>query len=354
LNQFHSPAAEGQPGPAAGSTSPGNAASEPPSPEELTGTALPQEPAAATVVGAGGPGVPGFGRETGVGAQSGESAPPRLSDAAIGSHAGFRQDIDGALGELPSLLARSATGLEFIYQSLDLVAARYGLRDLVVVVDRPDRHQIFRLGRAPLEFSREPLPSYLAAAFGGRPGVYAEPPVVGPLAAACLTSLVELALRLDLLTHDASHDALTGLLNRRSYELLLDQAVSRARRYGWPFALVVLDLDDFKVVNDRYGHAAGDAALRAVGVELRAALRGGDVAARLGGDEFALLVVGVENVASLSPLLGRLKRALERAVPETTVGFSVGVACFPSDTDDPDALTGLADERLYAAKATIG
>jgi len=83
-------------------------------------------------------------------------------------------------------------------------------------------------------------------------------------------------------------------------------------------------------------------------------LRGGDVAARLGGDEFALLVVGVENVASLSPLLGRLKRALERAVPETTVGFSVGVARFPSDTDDPDALTGLADERLYAAKATIG
>ena len=176
-------------------------------------------------------------------------------------------------------------------------------------------------GRAPLEFSREPLPSYLTAAFAGRPGLYAEPPVVGPLAAACLTSLVELALRLDLLTHDASHDALTGLLNRRSYELLLDQAVSRARRYGWPFALVVLDLDDFKVVNDRYGHAAGDAALRAVGAELRAALRGGDVAARLGGDEFALLVVGVENVASLSPLLGRLKRALEQRCPGDDSGF---------------------------------
>lgn len=319
MNEFHSPAAEGQPEPDAGSTPPGPAASEPPR--------------------TGGPGASGG---------------PRVVEAGTGSHLGFRQDIDGAIGELPSLLARSATGLEFIYQSLDLVAARYGLRDLVVVVDRPDRHQIFRLGRAPLEFSREPLPAYLATAFGGRPGLYAEPPVVGPLAAACLTSLVELALRLDLLTHDASHDALTGLLNRRSYELLLDQAVSRARRYGWPFALVVLDLDDFKVVNDRYGHAAGDAALRAVGAELRAALRGGDVAARLGGDEFALLVVGVENVASLSPLLGRLKRALERAVPETTVGFSVGVACFPSDTDDPEALTGLADERLYAAKATIG
>ena len=223
-------------------------------------------------------------------------------------------DIDGALGELPSLLARSASGVEFIYDTLDLVAARYGLRDLVVVM-RPDQPQVFRLRRAPLGAGRAPA-SPPGRCLPGR-GPLRRSPVVGPLAAACVTSLVELALRLDLLVHDASHDALTGLLNRRSYELLLDQAVSRARRYGWPFALVLLDLDDFKVVNDRYGHAAGDAALRAVGAELRAALRGGDVAARLGGDEFALLVVGVENVASLSPLLGRLKRALERAVPET-------------------------------------
>jgi diguanylate cyclase (GGDEF)-like protein len=265
-----------------------------------------------------------------------------------------RDDLDGGVGELPGLLARSATGVEFIYKSLELLAARYGLRDVAVVVETGGGPQMFRLGRAPLELDEGPVPPHLQGAVAGRPGLYADPPVVGPLAAACVTNLVELALRLDLLVHDASHDALTGLLNRRSYELLLDQAVARARRYGWPFALVLLDLDDFKVVNDRYGHAAGDAALRAVGTELRAALRSGDVAARLGGDEFALLVVGVENVSSLSPLLGRLKRALERAVPETTVGFSVGVACFPSDTADPNALMDLADERLYAAKAMVG
>ena len=269
MNEFNTPAAEGQPGPEVGATPPGGAGSGPPQMEGLGAASPPDDARSSTVLGGTVAVAPSFGRDAGA------------------SHTGSRQDIDGALGELPSLLARSATGLEFIYQSLELVAARYGLRDLVVVVDRPDRHQIFRLGRRPSSSAREPLPSYLTAAFAGRPGLYAEPPVVGPLAAACLTSLVELALRLDLLTHDASHDALTGLLNRRSYELLLDQAVSRARRYGWPFALVVLDLDDFKVVNDRYGHAAGDAALRAVGTELRAALRGGDVAARLGGDEFA-------------------------------------------------------------------
>jgi diguanylate cyclase (GGDEF)-like protein len=259
-------------------------------------------------------------------------------------------DIDGALGELPSLLARSASGLEFIYEMLELISARYRLRDLVVVADYPDSPQIFRVGRTPLVLGRGPLPAYLRDALAGRPGLYSEPPVVPPLAAAFVTSLAELALRLDVLDHDASHDALTGLLNRRSYELLLTQAVSRARRYGWPFALVLLDLDNFKVVNDQFGHAAGDNALRAVGAELRASLRSGDVAARVGGDEFALIVVGVDNVATLAPLLGRLKGALERAVPETNVGFSVGVACFPSDTDDLSTLTGLADARLYAAK----
>ena len=170
----------------------------------------------------------------------------------------------GRCGELPSLLARSASGLEFIYRTLDLVAARYRLRDLVVVVERDRTSHRSSASAGRRWVLNGPVTSYL-----GRPrrarGLYAEPPVVGPVAAACVTSLVELALRLDLLMHDASHDALTGLLNRRSYELLLDQAVSRARRYGWPFALVLLDLDDFKVVNDRYGHAAGDAALQAVG-----------------------------------------------------------------------------------------
>ena len=275
--------------------------------------------------------------------------PSRGARKTLGDWPELPRDIDGALGELPSLLARSTSGLEFIYEMLALVSARYRLRDLVVVVGQ-DSPQIFRVGRAPLVLGRGPLPGYLRDALAGRPGLYAEPPVVTPLAAACVTSLVELALRLDLLDHDASHDSLTGLLNRRSYELLLSQAVSRARRYGWPFALVLLDLDNFKVVNDRFGHAAGDDALRAVGTELRASLRSGDVAARVGGDEFALLVVGVDNVTALSPLLGRLKGALERAVPETNVGFSVGVACFPSDTDDPSGLTGLADSRLYAAK----
>jgi diguanylate cyclase (GGDEF)-like protein len=282
---------------------------------------------------------------------NGSATSPAPSEVGQGASNAAPPDLDGALAELPGLLARAESGVQFIYEALELVSARYDLRDLVVVVECVGRPQMFRLRRAPLRLGQGPVPAYLEPALAGQSGVYADPPVVGPLMAATLASLVKLALRLDMLGHDASHDALTGLLNRRSYELFLDQAVSRARRYGWPFALVLVDLDDFKVVNDRYGHAAGDAALRAVGTELQASLRRGDVAARIGGDEFALLVAGVDNVAALSPVLGRLKLALERAVPETTVGFSVGVACFPSDTDDPEVLASLADQRLYAAKA---
>ena len=197
------------------------------------------------------PGLPGP-VETLRGARNGLEEIPEIPEVP--------DEVDGALGELPSLLARSASGLEFIYSTLDLIAARYRLRDLVVVVAQPDKPHIFRLGQRPGGCPRGPLPPHLSAALTGREGLYADPPIVGPVAAACVTSLVELALRMDLLVHDASHDSLTGLLNRRSYELLLGQAVSRARRYGWPFALVLLDLDNFKVVNDQYGHAAGDSA----------------------------------------------------------------------------------------------
>jgi diguanylate cyclase (GGDEF)-like protein len=271
-----------------------------------------------------------------------------------GSKASVPVRAPDALVELPNLLVRSENGIEFVYRALDLVAARYGLRDVAVVVEGPNDPQLFRLARRPLELTDRDPAAWLVPALAGKPGLYSDPPAVDAVTCSFVTSMAELALRLELLRHDASHDALTGLLNRRSYELVLGQAVGRAQRYGWPFALVVLDLDEFKVINDRYGHAAGDALLRAVGTELRSALRSGDVAARLGGDEFALLVVGVDDPESLQPLLQRLQSALERAVPEASVGFSVGVACFPGDTDESSRLMTLADERLYAAKARVG
>src|SRR5207247_6803449 len=127
------------------------------------------------------------------------------------------------------------------------------------------------------------------------------------------------------------------------------QAVSRSLRYGWPFALMLLDLNSFKSVNDRLGHAAGDGTLRVVGVELRHSLRAGDIAARIGGDEFALILAN-GGPELLRPLLDRLDEAVNMVVPGAGASFAAGLACFPDEATDEESLVRLADERLYATK----
>ena len=264
-------------------------------------------------------------------------------------------EIDGAApGELPSLLARSSSGIRSSTRRLISWPPGTDCGTWWSVIARPDKPQIFRLGRAPLGAEGGPLPPHLGAALTGHEGLYADPPIVGPVAAACVTSLVELALRLDLLVHDASHDSLTGLLNRRSYELLLSQAVSRARRYGWPFALVLLDLDNFKVVNDhvrprRRRHGPSSGGRRAPGLlaqrrrgrppgwgRVRTARRGS------GQRRCPLAFAGAPEEST-----GTFGAADER------LAFPSGWRASPPDTDDPNALTGLADARLYAAKAAM-
>lgn len=256
---------------------------------------------------------------------------------------------------LPGRLLRSRSGVAFVYEALDVVAQEFGVDDAVLVAeDTAIGRQVFRLGRRPLGTALAGLGSTGAwTLLEAEPGLYTSPPqVVDPATSAYLTDLARAALRMDVLDHDAGHDPLTGLLNRRTYELALTEAVARGRRYGWRFALVLVDLDDFKAVNDVYGHAAGDAALRVIGEEIRAVLRRGDVAARIGGDEFALLIANAESPDALEPLLDRLRPKLAHALPETGVRFSAGTACFPVDADEPDQLQAVADTRLYAAKET--
>jgi diguanylate cyclase (GGDEF)-like protein len=271
--------------------------------------------------------------------------------------------LDGAL--LAEMLARASSGLGFIYATLDELARAHRLHDVALVVDSSGTGcQVFRRGRRELSgaVSRLPTTTQLLTS----PGLHAEPSVIPDDLSAMVVHLCTVALRLDLLAHDASHDSLTGLYNRRTYEQSLEQAVSRTQRYGWPFGLILLDIDDFKAVNDRHGHAAGDSVLRAVGGGLRASLRGGDVgpprggagvchrvrlAARMGGDEFALLVLNADTRAVLEPVTQRLRKALDRVVPDADIHFSTGVAFFPDDAEDGDGLMRLADLRLYEHKS---
>jgi diguanylate cyclase (GGDEF)-like protein len=152
----------------------------------------------------------------------------------------------------------------------------------------------------------------------------------------------------------ADHDPLTRLFNRRAFVNRLESEVARARRYGRSFGLVFADLDDFKQLNDRYGHATGDEALVAFASVLAESLRKPDDAFRTGGDEFAVILAEATDddarqvVARVRTVLDRLAEAGEPWLADLSASF--GCASCPEDADDPQTLFRLADEAQYDAK----
>jgi diguanylate cyclase (GGDEF)-like protein/PAS domain S-box-containing protein len=157
----------------------------------------------------------------------------------------------------------------------------------------------------------------------------------------------------DRARHDALTDELTGLPNRRLFDASLAGRLDNMGRYGWRFGLLIVDIDRFKDVNDRHGHAFGDAVLRAVGATLRGAVRGGDVVARWGGEEFAVLVESSDD-AGLTDAAERIRvlvaeSEVRLAGVHHKMHVSVGgaLAC-PGDS--ADKLFARADGALYGAK----
>ena len=161
--------------------------------------------------------------------------------------------------------------------------------------------------------------------------------------------------------HLARHDPLTDLPNRILFRERLHQELALAKRHGTAFALLSLDLDRFKAVNDTLGHPAGDALLRAVAARIKAVVRTEDTVARVGGDEFVIIQTGegqpesgraVERGRALAE---RLLRAMEPCIDidghPVGVGLSIGIALVPQDGTDPDGLYKAADLALYRAKA---
>jgi diguanylate cyclase (GGDEF)-like protein len=166
--------------------------------------------------------------------------------------------------------------------------------------------------------------------------------------------VAELHEKQDELNHLASHDNLTGLPNRRLFLDRLDLALARARRNEERLALLFIDLDRFKDINDMHGHAAGDAMLRAVAERIRASVRESDTVARLGGDEFVVLVEGTHHPEDTSLLAQKVLTALTPPVPYGTmtleVGASIGVSQYPQDGQTASELVASADRAMYRAK----
>jgi diguanylate cyclase (GGDEF)-like protein/PAS domain S-box-containing protein len=181
--------------------------------------------------------------------------------------------------------------------------------------------------------------------------------VEDPLIAGVLLNLRDVTQHLVLenrLRHQAFHDTLTGLPNRALFEDRLTQALARERRHGGTVAVLFVDLDDFKIVNDSLGHAAGDELLRGVAGRLAVDLRATDTAARFGGDEFAVLLTELgggltEAQAVADRLRDALQAPFELRGQELTIAASVGLA-LAAAADSPDDMLRNADLAMYAAK----
>lgn len=146
-------------------------------------------------------------------------------------------------------------------------------------------------------------------------------------------------------------DSLTGCVNRRSFEMQLERDLRLGTRMCQPVALIMLDIDHFKRVNDTHGHGAGDQVLRLVARLIKAELRGVDTAARYGGEEFMIILPQADERGAII-LAERIRHSVEQAeVPGVGhVTVSLGIAIYPSHADDRDRLLSLVDQALYAAK----
>ena len=155
--------------------------------------------------------------------------------------------------------------------------------------------------------------------------------------------------------HIAQHDALTGLPNRMALLMRLGQLLPEARRHGWKLAIMFLDLDRFKIINDTLGHQVGDELLREVACRLSSVIRETDFVARLGGDEFVIILPGIANPADAANVASKAIVALSASIEanghELHTSPSIGISIFPDDGPDGDTILKNADTAMYHAKS---
>jgi len=190
------------------------------------------------------------------------------------------------------------------------------------------------------------------AAIALRNGQRVELPVVQLKEAQAVgVAIVEASLRMEDVHHRATHDNLTKLGNRDLFNAVGAHQVAEAKRASRPLAIMLIDLDNFKQVNDTEGHAKGDAVLIEVSFRINAIIRASDLAARFGGDEFCVLLVDADQ-ATATAIAERLVAEISRTYSDvrTPVGASIGIAIYPDTADSLDMLLKAADGALYRVK----
>lgn len=158
--------------------------------------------------------------------------------------------------------------------------------------------------------------------------------------------------------HAALHDVLTGLPNRALFNDRLEQGLAQARRQGWTLAVMFVDLDDFKIINDTHGHEAGDEVLRTIAQRLKDNTRGDDTVSRHGGDEFLYLLTGIRDAANIAKIAQKIAQAvqapceirLREGTVSARVKASIGISTFPKDGASAEELINSADRAMFRAK----
>ena len=154
----------------------------------------------------------------------------------------------------------------------------------------------------------------------------------------------------------ALHDALTGLPNRVLFEERLDHGLLQAKRHGWKLAVLFMDIDNFKSINDSYGHDLGDKVLLTVADRLQSFVRGEDTVSRWAGDEFVCLLMEVKQEADVTRLaekmVNRISEAFKFKGTVLSISVSIGIAIYPADGETADILFKNADTAMYKAKGT--
>lgn len=160
--------------------------------------------------------------------------------------------------------------------------------------------------------------------------------------------------------HAALHDALTGLPNRSLFNDRLEHGLAQAARHGWTLAVMFVDLDDFKIINDTHGHDVGDSVLRIIAARLMENTRSDDTVSRLGGDEFLYLLMEVRDEKDVTLIAEKIIKSIQTPCNVNKPGFtinpiikaSIGIAVFPRNGTTAEMLIKSADEAMYQAKRT--